>query len=99
MPRERDPFRDCRLPVAAIAIIVSLAAAACAQSDTARPLDLAAAAESYVRLVLALGERDADSLDSYHGPAAWAADARARHATLDDVQREARALADTLAST
>ncbi len=61
--------------------------------------DLAAAAESYVRLVLALGDRDSDSLDSYHGPPAWMADARARHATLADVQRDARALADSLAST
>ena len=58
---------------------------------------LAAAAESYVRLVLALGERDVDSLDSYYGPSAWQADARARRATLADMQTAARSLAVSLA--
>jgi hypothetical protein len=85
----------------AVAVIVgSLAATACARSASpAKTADLAGAAESYVRLVLALGERDADSLDGYHGPPAWLTEARARHATLDDAQRDARALADMLAST
>src|SRR5258706_1206298 len=60
------------------------------------PVSLDAAAESYVRLVLALGERDSDSLDSYHGPEAWQAEARARHATLADIRAAARALAESL---
>ena len=38
-------------------------------ASAGRALD--AAAESYVRLVLALAERDADSLDIYYGPSAW----------------------------
>lgn len=57
---------------------------------------LDAAAESYVRLVLALGERDADSLDAYHGPPQWQADARARHATLAEIRTEAVALIGAL---
>jgi hypothetical protein len=85
----------------AVAVIVGvLAATGCAPSAARpKPLDVAAAAESYVRLVLALGERDADSLDGYHGPPAWAAEARARHVTLDEVRRQAQALSGTLAST
>jgi len=84
---------------ALVVVIGSLAAAACAGSASpGTSADIAAPAESYVRLVLALGERDADSLDGYHGPPAWTAAARARHATLDEVRREARALADTTAS-
>src|SRR5207237_8573202 len=70
-------------PVAALGLSLAVAAAACAPSSrdhAAASLD--AAARSYVGLVLALGERDADSLDSYHGPAAWQADARSQHATL-----------------
>lgn len=63
-------------------------------SPTAPPLD--AAAERYVRLALALGERDSDSLDAYHGPPEWQTDARATHATLTDVRAQATALADTL---
>ena len=63
---------------------------------SASPLD--AAAESYVRLVLALGERDADSLDAYHGPPEWQADARTAHATLPEVRASAAALAGQLVS-
>jgi len=56
---------------------------ACRGSPTA---SLDAAAEFYVRAALALGERDADSLDIYYGPGAWRADARARHLPLDDIR-------------
>ena len=62
--------------------------------DSLSPLSLDAAAESYVRLVLALGERDSDSLDSYHGPPAWQAEARTRHATLADIHAAAASLAE-----
>ena len=63
---------------------------------TAPSLDTAA--ESYVRLVLALGERDGDSLDAYHGPPEWQADARTAHATLPEVRAAAASLAETLES-
>jgi hypothetical protein len=66
--------------------------------DSLSPLALDAAAESYVRLVLALGERDSDSLDSYHGPPAWQAEARTRHATLADIHAAAASLAESLTS-
>jgi hypothetical protein len=56
------------------------------------------AAESYVRLVLALGERDADSLDAYHGPPAWQSDARAAHTPLPEVRAAAVSLAEKLAA-
>ena len=79
---------------AAIALAAGLAASACRATPTHASLD--AAARSYVALMLALGERDADSLDSYHGPAAWQAQARAEHATLADIRARARALADSL---
>jgi hypothetical protein len=62
----------------------------------AHALDVAA--ESYVRLVLALGERDADSLDSYHGPPAWQAEARTRRAALNDIRIAAVSLAASLSS-
>jgi hypothetical protein len=88
------------MPKMVAVLIVSLAATACGRSNSAtKPAGVVAAAESYVRLVLALGERDADSLDSYHGPPPWAAEARARHVTLDEVWRDAHALADKLAVT
>jgi hypothetical protein len=81
-----------------VALTALIASTACVRHSSSPPsTDLDAAAESYVRLVLALGERDADSLDRYHGPAAWQAAAHQRQAALVDVQRDARALADTLA--
>src|SRR5258705_11360402 len=81
----------------AVAFAACLAGAGCrAPRGDAPPVSLDAAAESYVRLMLALGERDSDSLDSYHGPAAWQAEARARHATLADIRAAARALAESL---
>ena len=54
------------------------------------------AARTYVGLALALGDRDADSLDSYHGPPAWQEAARREHATLAEIRRRAVALANTL---
>jgi len=81
------------------AALAALMAAACggrASDTTARDLDRAA--ESYVRLVLALGDRDADSLDNYHGPPAWQAEARARRATLADIRIGASSLAESLAA-
>jgi hypothetical protein len=70
---------------------VALVVTACAHRPDFSP-SLDGDAESYVRLVLALGERDPDSLDSYDGPPEWAADARAKHESLDDLQRSASTL-------
>jgi hypothetical protein len=86
-----------RLAAILAALAVLLSACAGRRSDATAPaLDLAA--ESYVRLVLALGERDSDSLDSYHGPPAWQVEARARRAALVDIQTAAASLAELLAS-
>src|SRR5688572_25613167 len=47
-------------------------------TPAARPDDaMNAVAESYVRLVLALGTHDADYVDAYYGPPAWRAEAEA----------------------
>jgi hypothetical protein len=82
-----------------VLVVASLCWTACSpHASPAKPTDFEAAAESYVRLVLALGERDSDSLDSYHGPPKWRSDARARRATLEQIQQEARTLADAVAA-
>jgi hypothetical protein len=80
------------------AAVLALLVSACGDRAPGAPSALDAAAESYVRLVLALGERDADSLDTYHGPPAWQFEARARHATLADIRTAATSLADSLTS-
>src|SRR5262249_3949363 len=50
---------------------------------------LDASAESYVRLVLALGEHDPDYVDAYYGPDAWRAEAKAHTMPLTEIQRQA----------
>ena len=83
--------------VTAAAVAAALAAASCAAKTGDRAAaSLDAAARAYVGFVLALGERDSDSLDAYHGPAAWQAEARAQHASLADIRARAGASADAL---
>ncbi len=50
----------------------------------------------YIRLVVALGERDPDSLDFYYGPAAWVADVRKHPPALAEIRRSALALAGSM---
>lgn len=50
---------------------------------------LDAQAEAYVRIVLALGERDRDSLDFYAGPPEWQREVRAANAPLPAVRQSA----------
>lgn len=50
------------------------------------------AGERFVHLALALGEHDANFVDAYHGPAAWAEAAKAAPVSLADLEIEAEAL-------
>ena len=54
-------------------------------------------AERYVRLVLAIGEHDANMVDAYYGPPQWREDARAHKRSLEELDSDARDLADALA--
>jgi hypothetical protein len=49
-------------------------------------------AERYVRLVLAVGQHDADYVDAYYGPPEWLKDARSRKIPLDEIDGQAVAL-------
>jgi hypothetical protein len=55
-------------------------------------------AESYVRLVLAVGQHDADYVDAYYGPPEWRAEAEARKRPLSEIRAEAAALLSELAA-
>jgi hypothetical protein len=54
------------------------------------------AAARYVRLVLAMGEHDADYVDAYYGPPAWREEVRAANVSLDQIHDSATALRDDL---
>ena len=57
------------------------------------------AAARYVRLVLAMGEHDADYVDAYYGPAAWREEVRAANAPLAKIHEDAVALREDLGAT
>ena len=49
-------------------------------------------AEQYVKLVLALGQHDADYVDAYYGPPEWKKEAAATKIDLDSIGGRARTL-------
>jgi hypothetical protein len=53
---------------------------------------LRSVAEGYVRLVLALGQHDADYVDAYYGPPEWRADAERTKVTLARLDEQAAGL-------
>ena len=73
------------------------APAAGSTPQSPRPLD--AIAKDYVRLALALGERDPDSLDFAVVPDSLRAEMHASYLALDTIDRNANALRDELART
>ena len=67
--------------LAGLAVIATLHAA---ENDSMNPL-----AERYVKLVLALGQHDADYVDAYYGPPQWQKDAESAKRPLADIDRDA----------
>jgi hypothetical protein len=54
-------------------------------------------AEQYVRLVLAVGQHDADYVDAYYGPPEWRKEAEGRKLPLTEIASRAAALSRDLA--
>lgn len=54
-------------------------------------------AERYVKLVLALGQHDADYVDAYYGPSEWKADVERRKPALTTIDKDAEQLLGELA--
>src|SRR6188768_1050172 len=53
-------------------------------------------AERYVKLVLAMGQHDADYVDAYYGPPEWRKESEAGKRPLDQIDTEAAALQQSL---
>ena len=62
----------------------------------AQPID--AVAQDYVKLVLAMGQHDADYVDAYYGPAEWKKAAEAERIDLNAIADRAATLRKTLAT-
>lgn len=58
---------------------------------------LDSAAESYVKLVLALGRHDSDYVDAYHGPPAWKADAARSVRSLESILEDSKNVRESIA--
>jgi hypothetical protein len=67
-------------------VIASATAWAISCGGTERDAVLDDLAERYVHLALALGQRDPDFIDAYHGPPAWKTQAQAERHPLDSIQ-------------
>jgi hypothetical protein len=74
-----------RLLLASALILLSLS---CATSRY-DPQAMNSAAERYVKLVLALGEHDADYVDAYYGPPAWREEVKAAKSSVADIRARA----------
>jgi hypothetical protein len=86
---------DIRVRLAA-AVLGGMAVVS-AQPAPADPLR--SIAQGYVKLVLAVGQHDADYVDAYYGPAEWRSEAEAAKIPLDAIDQHAAALEEALPTT
>jgi hypothetical protein len=63
-----------------------IAALACSTATTYDPQRMNAISERYVKLVLSLGEHDADYVDAYYGPPEWREAVKANKTSLDEIR-------------
>jgi hypothetical protein len=89
----RSPFRFAILTAA---LLAGCAGRSASPLPTARstegPTTMNQIAESYVKLVLAVGQHDADYVDAFYGPPEWRQEAEARKRPLPEIRAEAEAL-------
>jgi hypothetical protein len=70
---------------ARVAAVLVVAAAALSTAQSRPPSPMNTIAERYVKLVLALGQHDADYVDAFYGPAEWKAEAARRKLPLAEI--------------
>src|SRR6266545_6470781 len=87
-----------RLGIGPWALSIGLCAALFAASTRAQDPRMNELAERYVRLVLAVGQHDADYVDAYYGPAEWRTEAEAQKLPLAEIASRASALAQAIAA-
>ena len=73
-------------------VVVVLLATVAVTAQPAQPLPMNAIAERYVKLVLAVGQHDADYVDAFYGPADWKSEAERRKMPLPEIDTAAERL-------
>ena len=89
--------RESSLDRAARAALVVAVCLALLTVSHAQDRSMNSLAEQYVRLVLAVGQHDADYVDAYYGPPEWRKEAEARKLPLTEIASRAAALSRDLA--
>ena len=79
-------------------LIIAILISGCTTSMTDSTNTLNTAAERYVRLVLAMGEHDADYVDAYYGPPEWREQVKADKPSLQKIYDDALALRRDIAA-
>ncbi len=81
-----------RLPGLILSLIGSCVLLAAPAEAVTKPGEaLGGVAETWVRLMLALGEHDANYVDAYYGPPAWREEAKRNHLSLAEIRTQAQA--------
>jgi len=80
------------------ALSLGLCVASCAALTRAQDTTMNALAERYVRLVLAVGQHDADYVDAYYGPPEWRKEAEAQKVPLTEIASRGETLSRDIAA-
>jgi hypothetical protein len=80
------------------ALSLGLCVASCAALTRAQDTTMNTLAERYVRLVLAVGQHDADYVDAYYGPPEWRKEAEAQKLPLAEIASRAATLSREMAA-
>jgi len=93
MPNESFPVPGSRFPTLAAALVAGVLVSAQAPPDPYRSV-----AEQYVKLVLAVGQFDADYVDAYYGPPEWRKEVEGARTSLSLIDSQAAATEKALAA-
>src|SRR5271170_1885524 len=74
----------------------AVAALGCILASCALRDDFESDVREYIRLSVALGERDFDSIDFYYGPPEWVSDIRRKPLPMLEIRRSAQVLIEKL---
>lgn len=85
-----------RLQAGGVALFISALALASGCNKQSAVERMNSAAESYVKLVLAVGEHDEGYVDAYYGPEEWREVAKVQKKPLDEIKTEAQRLTRSL---